>query len=1396
MNYQNYHRHSFYSNVLVPDVTVTNEDYAIRAVELGQGIISGVEHGWQGRYIEGYELAKKYNLKFLFGTEAYIVKNRLEKDKINAHIILLAKNENGRRGINRILSESNLTGFYYRPRIDLSLLLSLPKNDVWITSACIGGLWKYEDADEIMLQIYEYFGNNFFLEVQAHNTDSQKQLNARIINLSNKNGIPIIFGCDTHYINPEQFKDRDDYLLSKHIEYEDEIGWYIDYPSVEQVVERFKEQGVLTNAQIKTAIENTNILLEVEEYSSPIFNKDLKLPSLYQDKTQDEKNTLLVNLVWNQWEIEKKNVDGRSWSKYEKEIQKELDVIIETKMADYFLLDYEVIARGKEIGGHITLTGRGSAPSNYLSKLLGFTTIDRIGSTVKLFPERFITKERILEAGSMPDIDFNLGNPEVFAQAQIDVLGDNHSYPMIAYGTLHPKAAWKLYARAKQVDFETANMISGQIDDYEMAFKHADEDEKEGINAIDYIDEEYKTMFSESSKYLGIVSDAKVHPCLTEETLILTKESGYKKIKDVVVGDSVITHTNNYCKVLKTMQRKVDEFYEVKIGGQKINATANHPFFVITNNISKNGEILSRSRPYWKNVEDLQKNDMVGFSINQESVIPTFEGIPTDCADWWWFVGQYIGNGYLSEFKRKNSYNRRINISCHIDKQASLVERLQRLNIQYHYANASGKSVEVCFYGQKYWKFLALFGKYASGKFLPNFVFDLPIPLLKSFLDGYLYADGNISGYEISYVTVSEKLAYGIQACVHKVYNSPCSIHTREPSFGEINGKKFKRLFTYAGRFAPKRIRSIHIFKDGYIWIRYNEKKLVSKETEVYNIEVEGDSSYTANNAIVHNCAHLLYNGEIREEIGILKVKENVVCIMDGLWAENYKMLKNDLLKVSVVDLIYKIYDRIGIQPHPLPDLIKICNKDKKTWDIYKNAWTIGINQVEQTSTKGRVAKYSPQNISELSAFVAAVRPGFQSNYKQFEAREQFSYGIESLDSLIQTEEFPQSYMLYQENAMQVMAYAGIPISQTYEIIKNIAKKRVEKVLKYKEQFVSGMTKKLMNSEKRDKEESEKIAGMTWQIIEDSSRYQFNASHSYSVAGDSLYGAYLKAHYPLYFYEVFMNIMEEGGDKDRLNEAKEEATRAFKINFPPYRFGQDNRYITAVPEKNEITSSISSIKSFSSSVGQNLYELGKNKYNNFIEFLVDAEEKGMFTTKFLDLIRINYFECFGNNRKLVTLFENFEKGEFKYSKTHTEKTKVKRLEGLLNLNETLPNDRLPLHMQLGYELEILGYVQAIYPEIDKKYLYVLKLDEKFAPRIQAYCLNNGNQASLKIQKRTFDNNNFLAGDVLYVDNFKKKPTVTFINGKYVESETDVTWWIDNYRIISQDKFNNLVSIKP
>ena len=278
---QNYHRHSFYSNIFTPDSAASNEEYAKRAIELGDSIISSVEHGWQGYYFQTYELAKKYNLKCVIGAEAYWVKDRLAeyttvdekgkehttKDKSNHHIILLAKSNQGREAINDILAEASISGYYYKPRVDVGLLMSLPPKDVVVSSACIA-FNGYEDTDDIILQLSDHFRDNFYLEVQYHNTDKQKEWNKHLLELSTKHKIPIIAGMDSHYIYPKDSQLRDYILEAKGVHYEEEDSWYMDYPDNETVIQRFTEQGILTREQIDEAMQNTNITTEFCDYDS------------------------------------------------------------------------------------------------------------------------------------------------------------------------------------------------------------------------------------------------------------------------------------------------------------------------------------------------------------------------------------------------------------------------------------------------------------------------------------------------------------------------------------------------------------------------------------------------------------------------------------------------------------------------------------------------------------------------------------------------------------------------------------------------------------------------------------------------------------------------------------------------------------------------------------------------------------------------------------------------------------------------------------------------------------------------------------------------------------------------------------------------------------------------
>ena len=1047
---QNYHKHDSYSNIYVPDSAAVQEDYAKRAVEVGHKVLSSVQHGWAGYYFETFELAKKYDLKFIFGAEAYWVKDRHEKDRTNSHVILLAKNENGRRAINRIMSDANEDGYYFRPRVDMELLLSLPADDVMITTACIA-FWHYEDIEDLLVQLHSHFKSNLFLEIQYHNTDPQINLNKRILALSEKYGIEMIVGMDSHYIYPEQSKERDYILAAKNVHYDDEQGWYMDYPDDDTTMQRFLTQGVFTKEQIQKAMDNTDLLLEFDDYTvlpngepNPIFSKDIKLPTLYDGKheidgkllpklTQEERNKEYSKLITRLFKEYMEGVPPEQYDEYFEGIKTEVQVIKDTNMSDYFLIDYYMVKRAIEMGGVLTNSGRGSSVGYFTNTLLGFSKVDRFQSPIKLYPERFISKSRILETKSLPDIDLNWGTPDIAAEAQEQILGKDHAYPMIAFGTCKKKSAFKLYARAQNMDFDLANTISAQIEKHDEALKYADDDEKDDINIYDYVDEQYHSYIDASKKYQGIIMDKKKAPC-----------------------------------------------------------------------------------------------------------------------------------------------------------------------------------------------------------------------------------------------------------------------------------------------------------------------------------------------------AYLLYSGSIREEIGLIKCKsettkkEYMTAVIDGAIAENYKFLKNDILKVDVVLLVDMIYKRIGIKPHTVNELMELVKNDPLVWGIYANGYTMGVNQVEKASTTRKSMKYQPKNVSELSAFIAAIRPAFKSMYSKLENREDFSYDIPAFDKILQTEELPQSFILYQEQTMNTLNYAGFPIDECYGIIKAIAKKHPEKVRPLKERFINGFRDRIME-EGTPKEKAEEDAARVWQIISDSCGYGFNSAHAYCMALDSLYNAYLKAHYPYEFYEVLLQTYSDKGKKDKVAELKQEMSRAFGIMEGEYRFGLDNRKFVADPENHTIYPSLLSIKGLSQGCANDLYSLGKKQYDSFYELWKDLKKKkNLNSGKINTLIEIGYFDDFGSIGKIKRFVEildrlygrsQFSKADpsmefIKYIKKHSEETEkqYRKFDYDSALHEIwydLDDVDIPLGERLKYELDNIGYVKTCMLDMSPDYAFVQEYECKYKnPKLTLYRLCDGTTEIVKVRRKKYDEAPIYVGDII------------------------------------------------
>lgn len=1001
MRYHNYHKHDHFGNPWIPDSVAKPVDYCKRAVELGHDAVFTVDHGITGNIFDWIGCSKEYGLKMCYGTEAYFVKNRFEKDRSNRHIVIIAKNNDGVMQLNDIMSEAHSTGFYYRPRIDQELLFSLEPKNFIVTSACVAGIWN---DSELLLALHRKFNDNFFLELQDHNMDAQVGVNRAMLNLAKDAKIPIIHANDSHYIYPEDVEYRKIYLKAKMgdknktIEYSED-GMILDYPDSDEIFRRYEEQGVLTHDQVREALDNTLVFDECEPIT--LINDDIKLPSVSDTPDED-----LRKILREKWKEDRKSIPREKWSTYTDAIRYELNIVEKTKMSNYFLIDYNVAKIAQEkYGGKLTNTGRGSAPSFYITKLLGLTDIDRVSAPITLFPTRFMSIERILQSRSLPDIDMNTSDREPFIKATEDLLGKENCAWMLSWKPLQDASAFRVYCKGIGMDISEYDEVAKGLESYEN-------------------DKKWGPLIRESKRFVGVVE------------------------------------------------------------------------------------------------------------------------------------------------------------------------------------------------------------------------------------------------------SVSE---------------SPCSM--------------------------------------------------------------------------------CLYDKPLRKELGLVRTsKGTICCLLDGYNCDKYKYLKNDYLTVTVWAIIRDVCDLAGI---PIPTIREMDGLlDDKTFDIYKKGLTSTINQADSAFATDLAKTYCPKSVSEMSAFVAIIRPGCASLLQDFVHRKPYTTGVPELDNLLVD---GSHRMIYQELIMKYLIWLGIPEKGSYDIIKKIAKK------KFKEPELEDLKAKLLRGWKRRVGREEGFLE-TWTVVEQAARYSFNASHSLSYAYDSLYGAYLKSHYPLEYYTVALNYYN--GDDERTTRLTSELPY-FGISLRPIKFRYSSAKYNLSRETNEIYKGISSIKYMNEAVADELYAFRDKQYHGFVSLLRDISENTSLNARQLDiLIRLDFFSEFGDINKLLRTAQLYDalggKVQVKkeklgsmdiplddmrpYAGKETEKTftQVNSIAFLTHLSENLHMRQRKLCEKVKDQVECLGYVDLV-GEQYAGFGAVLDVDTKYSPKLNVFSLKNGTTLECKVDKKTFRKNSIKPGDMIRISGTKYKP---------------------------------------
>lgn len=418
-------------------------------------------------------------------------------------------------------------------------------------------------------------------------------------------------------------------------------------------------------------------------------------------------------------------------------------------------------------------------------------------------------------------------------------------------------------------------------------------------------------------------------PCFVAGTLITT-ERGLVPIEDIRIGNVVQTHDGTWQKVLNSNCTGEKEVYQIRtMCGGITQCTPNHLFYVRKKYHKWNNTRRSYDRmfdpPVYKSVEDLYNTNprkwYCGMPINTNSKIPKWDGISFDWdntiyshkhihsneiskiidrEEFWWIVGRWVADGW----QRSQSG---IIIACGESEIEDFTSRAKKLNISINITH--DRTTERVHIPRKEWsKFTEQFGHGALHKYIPQFVMDLPVKLLKAFLDGYMSGDGCFSEGVYKATSVSRKLIYGLVQIIAKVYHRPASVYfTKTNPTHIIEGRVVNQHDRYSITWKTTNdIQDKAFYEDGYIWYPIKDITPLHKIKKVYDITVENSHSFVANNQIVHNCQDISLAGKMEGMQKNSGTRSGLLWEVERILRESGDNLPQILLMENVPQVISK----------------------------------------------------------------------------------------------------------------------------------------------------------------------------------------------------------------------------------------------------------------------------------------------------------------------------------------------------------------------------------------------------------------------------------------------------------------------------------------------------------
>ncbi len=509
MSFVHLHTHSEYSLL---DGANRLTDLVHRAKEFEMPGLALTDHGCLFGAWAFHKLASKEGLKPIIGMEAYVAPgDRRDRSKVGQeerayyHLVLLARDMEGYENLVKLSSIGYTEGFYHRPRVDREVLAA-HSGGIVVSSACMAG----EVARNLMADNWEgaraaadwyanLFRDRYYLEVQAHDSEGQAELNTKIFKLSEEMGLPVIATNDAHFLQAEDHeahdvllciglgKDRSD---PRRMRYDQ--GLY--FKSAPEIAERFPDRP--------DVLENT---LKIADEVNLGFKKTYHLPAFPLPEGHEDENEYLVHLAI-------QGAEKRYGSPLPEPVQKRLDyelgVITETGYAGYFLITWDFIDWARRHGIPVG-PGRGSAAGSIVAYALWITNLDPL--EFGLLFERFLNPERI----SMPDIDIDFcyeRRGEVIDYVK-DKYGQNAVGQIITFGTMKSRAVIRDVGRTLGFEPSETDRIAKMIPNAPgQAFTV--EEAVKGLKEVRELYEEggrYQQLFDYSMTLEGLSRHSSVH---------------------------------------------------------------------------------------------------------------------------------------------------------------------------------------------------------------------------------------------------------------------------------------------------------------------------------------------------------------------------------------------------------------------------------------------------------------------------------------------------------------------------------------------------------------------------------------------------------------------------------------------------------------------------------------------------------------------------------------------------------------------------------------------------------------------------------------------------------------------------------------------------------------------